>query len=131
MRATQVCGNSGQRRIRAGLVATLASLASVLSFSGPAFAADGPEVLSVSVMQTDGTFTPGTFPLAFDATAGPGNDTGAQDSVVRTNDLLQYDIEVSVNPDGNDATTDPSTAENVTIEFDLPLVLRSNRRPSP
>jgi uncharacterized repeat protein (TIGR01451 family) len=96
----------------------LAALLAPMVQVTPVFALDGVEQMILVVAQVDGSPTPGSS--TFDATAGAGNDTGSNNAIVRTNDLLQYQLTLSVNPDTDLTTLDPTTATNVTFRFDLP-----------
>jgi len=63
----------------------------------------------------------GTAP--FDSTSGPGNDTSATDTVIRTNDTLTYEWQFSVN------TITDGAANNVRISQTLPADMKWNQLP--
>ena len=55
----------------------------------------------------------------FDATAGPGNDTGANNGVVRANQLITYQVAMSLN---DPTAPSQTTFQDTTATFDpLPL----------
>lgn len=87
------------------MVATLL-VAPVVGLGGaaPAFAAPGDGTLNVTLAQTTGT-------PAFDADDAPGNDSSADNDIVRTNDTVTYTA--SIRYEGEDQT-------NPAITFTLP-----------
>ncbi len=85
------------------LTVTMAMVATSMPVTTSPAAAAG-EVLTVLLDQRDGT--PG-----FDADDNPGNDSGPANGVVRTNDNLEYTVEVRV---------EGGVASNVTVAIPLP-----------
>jgi uncharacterized repeat protein (TIGR01451 family) len=103
-------------RGRSGSAAVLLALVLTLLLSASAQAAQTVEV-------TVGQLT-GTSP--FEATAAPGNDTGAANDIIRSNDELTYQVQFNVNDDSGGS----STAENVTVTQTLPLGMTWVRLPA-
>jgi hypothetical protein len=98
----------GRGRLTALVPATLATvlIAPLFAVGGaaPAFAAPGDGTLNVTLAQKTGT-------PAFDADDAPGNDSSADNDIVRTNDTVTYTA--SIRYEGEDQT-------NPAITFTLP-----------
>ncbi len=84
-------GLASYRRTSAFLAAVALIVAAIvwLPLSDGASAAPGPDNVTVTMSQVDGV-------APFDASAGPGADTDATNNVVRTNDLMTYNVEVGL-----------------------------------
>jgi hypothetical protein len=94
-----------RRSRRALALSALAALVVPLAMpftAMPAFAAG--ETLEVAIGQVDGT-------ADFDATGGPGRDTGSGNGIIRTNDTITYNVEMRV---------EGGTASNTTFTMTLP-----------
>jgi uncharacterized repeat protein (TIGR01451 family) len=81
--------------------------------------AQAGQTVEVTVTQLTGT-------MPFDMTAGPGNDTGAANDIIRSNDELTYQIQFNV----NDNQSGSSAGENVTITQTLPAGMTWVRLPA-
>jgi uncharacterized repeat protein (TIGR01451 family) len=89
------------------VIVAISTLAAVIVSAPQAHAAG--ETIEVVITQTDGT-------PSFDTAAGAGLDTGDSNGVVRTNDLLEYGVNVNViDPLGGTVS-----ADNTVISVSLP-----------
>ena len=85
--------NTFKPRLARQVTATVILLALTVGFMSPAQAALGNAVTAVSLTQVTGT-----APFSADDTAG--NDSSASNGLVRTNDTMQYNAEVTVGAGG-------------------------------